>query len=255
MVHLNTNEGLDLLGNLIEANGDSVNNKYYGDLMKFARHLLGYSWQALDSNKLVPSALEHYETSMRDPAFYQILKKMFLKFERLMFRHYKPYTEKDLVFPGVKVTNMEVDSLVTFDDHFYVDLSNAVYYGHDEKPSFHIRARQSRLNHKPFNLKIHINSDKEQKVSVKLYMAPKYDEWGRELNLTENRRNMVELDCWISKLKSGVNEISRSSKDFRWYMDDRKSMRDLYKSVVNAIEQKKPLSVDGRQNYFFLPDR
>lgn len=255
MIHLNTDQGLELLGNLIEANSDSVNNKYYGDILKFARHLLGYSWQPLDSAKLVPSALEHYETSMRDPAFYQLLKKMFLKFERLMFRHFKPYSEKDLVFPGVKVTKVEVDSLLTYDDYFYSDLSNAVYYGNDEKPFFHIRVRQSKLNHKPFNVKIHINSDKEQKVSVKLYLAPKYDEWGRELNLTENRRNMMELDCRTSQLKSGENKISLRSKDFRWYVDDRMSMRDLYKSVNTAIEQKQPLSIDGRQNYFFLPSR
>lgn len=255
MIRLDTEEGLNLLGNLIQSNSDSVNEKYYGDLLLFARHLLGYSMQPLDSTKLVPSALEHFETSMRDPVFYQLLKKLFLKFERYMYRHVKPYTEKDLVVPGVKITNMKIDSLITYFDQFYTDLSNAVYYGTEEKPNFSIRARQLRLNHKPFNVKMYVKSDQNQKVVMKLYMAPKYDEWDRELNLTENRRNMIELDTWIHELKSGENEIIRNSNEFKFYADDRKSMVRLYEEVTNAIEQNQPLATDGRQNFFYLPRR
>lgn len=223
--------------------------------MHFARHLLGYTTQPLDSTKLVPSALEHFETSMRDPIFYQLLKKIFLKFERCMFRHAPAYTEKELVLPGVKVVSMKVDPLITYNDHFISDLTNAVFYSPKEKVNFHVRARQSRLNHKPFNVKIQINSDKEQKVSIKLYMAPKYDDWDRVLNLTENRRNMMELDHWVYELKTGENVIMRNSHDFTWYADDRTSMVRLYESVTEAIENQKPFSVDGRQNYFYYPRR
>lgn len=255
MFHLNTEERLNMLGNLIQSNRDSVNDKYYGDLLLFARHLLGYSRQPLDSTKLVPSALEHFETSMRDPIFYQLLKKLFFKFERFMYDHVKPYTEKDLVVPGVQITKMKIDSLITYFDEFDTDLSNGVYYGKEETPSFRIRARQLRLNHKPFDVKMYVKSDKDQKVIMKLYMAPKYDEWDRELNLTENRRNMIEMNTWIQELKSGENEIIKTNNDFHWYVDDRKSMVMLYKEVTDAIEHNKPLSIDGRQNYFYYPRR
>lgn len=254
MVKLFTEEGINILGNLIEANGDSPNTRYYGPIWYFARHLLGYSWQPLDQHKLIPSALEHIETSLRDPVFYQMLKKIFLKYQRYM-SHIPPYTEKDLVLPGVKVTEMKVDPLVTYYDSFYADLSNAVWYSPEEKYDFRLRVRQQRLNNKPFDVKIHINSDKQQKVVIKLMMAPKYDEWNRELNLTENRVNMFEMDYWVSELKSGDNEIVRNSHNFKWYVDDRTSHVQLYENVVAAIENQQPFLLDGRQNYFFFPSR
>lgn len=255
MLRLDTKNGLEILGNMIASNADSPNNKYFGPIWMFARHLLGYSWQPLDQHKLVPSALEHYETTMRDPVYYQILKKLFLKFERFMSLHVTPYTEKDLVFPGVKVTDMEVDPLITYDEYFYSDLSNAVWYHPEEKTDFRVRVRQSRLNHKPFNVKIHINSDKKQKVSMKMYMVPKYDEYDRLINLTENRRNMMEMDHWVTDLKSGENLITRNSHEFTFYADDRMSHTRLYEKVDNAIEKHEPLPMDGRQNYFYWPRR
>lgn len=254
MVKLFTKEGLEILGNLIQSNADSLNNKYYGPIWVFARHLLGYSWQPLDEHKLIPSALEHFETSMRDPIFYQMLKKLFLKFQRYM-SHIPPYMEKDLVLPGVEITEMKVDPLITYDDWFYSDLSNAVWYAHEEKYDFRLRVRQPRLNHKPFDVKIHIKSDKEQKVAIKLMLAPKYDEWDRELNLTENRLNMLELHQWTEELKSGENEITMNSRDFMFYAKDRISHVQLYENVVAAIENDQPFYIDGRQNWFYLPQR
>lgn len=254
MLSLYSEEGLNILGNLILANADSPFNKYYGSIWFFASHLLGYSWQPLDQHKLVPSALEHLETSMRDPVFYQLLKKVYLKIQRYM-SHIRPYTENELVLPGVKVTDVKIDSLITYDDWFYSDLSNAVWYAPEEKYDFRLRVRQQRLNHKPFNVKIHINSNKDQKVAVKLYMAPKYDEYNRELNLTENRLNMIELDHRVYELKSGDNEIIKNSNDFMWFADDRMSQVQLYDKVVESIENQQPFQLDGRQNFFYFPRR
>lgn len=254
MLELHTPEGLNVFGNLIESNSDSPNYKYYGSLWRFARHLLGYSWQPLNQNKLVPSALEHYSTSMRDPVFFQLYKLLALKFQRFM-SHFTPYSEKELVLPGVKVTEVKMDSLITYFDSFYTDLSNAVWYNLEEKYDFHVRAHQYRLNHKPFSVKINIDSDKEQKVTVKLFVAPKHDEYGRELNLTENRMNMFELDLIVWQLKSGKNEIVRNSNDFVWYVDDRVSHEKLYQSVVDAIEHNQPFYINPTQNYIGYPRR
>lgn len=254
MLHLYSEEGLNILGNIIQANANSPNIEYYGALMQFARHLLGYSMQSLDHHRLVPSALEHFETSMRDPVVYQLLKKVLLKIERYM-SHVPPYTEKDLVTPGVKVTDMQVDALTTYDDHFYSDLSNAVWYHPDEKYDFRVRVRQTRLNSKPFNVKIHVHSEKNQKVSVKLFMTPKDDEWGRPFNLSESRMYAVEMDHWMWELKTGDNEITRHSNEFKWFVDDRQSQTQLYESVVNAIDNNQPFQLDGRQNYFYWPRR
>lgn len=255
MLEVKKEEALNVLGNLITSNANSLSKSYYGDIMNVASHLLGYSMQALDHEKLVPSALEHFETTLGDPVFYQLLKKIFYTFERYMALHVPSYTEKNLVVPGVEITNMKVDSLVTYNDYFFSDLSNAVFYHPREKLDFHVRARQTRLNHKPFNVKIHIKSDKEQKVSIKLYMSPKFDEWGRTLNLTENRRNMMELDRWTLNLKSGGNDVIRNSKDFRWFSDDRRGYVELYKSVTEAIDNNEEFIIDVKHNFMYWPRR
>lgn len=169
--------------------------------------------------------------------------------------HVSPYNENDLIFPGVEITNMKMDSLITYDDNSFSDLSNSVFYHPKEKHDYSVRVQQIRLNHKPFNVKIHIKSDREQKVGIKMYMSPKYDEWGRPLNLTENRRNMMELDHWIVSLKSGGNDIMRNSGEFTWFSDDRRGFSELYKSVTDAIENNAEFFIDGRQNAFYWPRR
>ncbi|KAJ8972032.1 hypothetical protein NQ314_000415 [Rhamnusium bicolor] len=255
-IDLTTYEGFNVLGNIIEGNHDSPNKKYYGTIQTFARHLLGYSYQPLDKYHTVPSALEHFETSMRDPAFYQFFKKIVMKFQRYQ-QYVPPYTEKDLVFPGVKITKVEVDRLVTYQDYFYSDLSNAVYDSdHElEHDTFHIRARQERLNHKPFTYKVTVKSDKDAKASIKIFLGPKYDEYGRYINISENRLNMVELDHFVYDIKSGENIITRHSQETNVYGPDRTSYTDLWKQINEAHKGQKEFHIDGKQSYFYFPQR
>lgn len=72
-------DGLEIFSNIIEGNADSINPNYYGNLQTIARNLLGnsFSW----SGRL-PSALEHLETSLFDPAFYSLYKRIVLYFQR-----------------------------------------------------------------------------------------------------------------------------------------------------------------------------
>lgn len=251
---LYTDIGMNVLGNLIEGNADSLNKQFYGNIQQFASHLLGYSMQPLDDTKLVPSVLEHIETSMRDPIFYQLLKQMMEAVEKYKSK-LPPYSEQDLFSPGIKVLSMEVDPLITYDEYFYSDLSNAVWYSPDEKYDFRVRVRQMRMNHKPFSVKIKINSEGKARVNVKLFMAPKVDEWGREINLRTNRINMMFLDHWGAELQPGENELTRNANQFRWYKEDKISQRDLYDSVVKAMENNETLAIDEKQNFFYWPAR
>ncbi|RZC34455.1 Hemocyanin N domain containing protein, partial [Asbolus verrucosus] len=183
-------EGINILGNLIEGNPDSPYYQYYGGYQVFARHLLGYSYQPLDYQTTYPSALEHFETSLRDPVFYQLYKKLILYFYK--YKNQLPYyTQNDLIFSGINVKNVEFDRLVTYFDYFYADLSNAVYVTPEEfvQDKFKVQVAQERLNHKPFTYKIYVDSDKDVEAVVKVFLGPKYDEYGRYINLTENWMN------------------------------------------------------------------
>lgn len=81
------------MADLIESNPESRNPQYYGGLQEYGRHLLGYSYQE------DPSALEHFETSLRDPAFYLLYKKIVLFFQSYKAR-LQPYANNELVYPG-----------------------------------------------------------------------------------------------------------------------------------------------------------
>lgn len=108
------------------------------------------------------------------------------------------YTHEELAFPGVTVESVTVDKLMTFFDHFESLISNAVSVrSHKEAQSMLIKARQYRLNHKPFTYHITVNSDKTNKAVVRVFLGPKYNSHGHEIDISENHMNFVEMDQWV----------------------------------------------------------
>lgn len=75
-VSLKTADGLNILGNLIEGNYDSINLKYYGAYDALARDILGSNIDVQNKNYYVPSSLQLFASSVRDPAFYRIYTKI-----------------------------------------------------------------------------------------------------------------------------------------------------------------------------------
>lgn len=220
------------MGNIIEGNPDSPNTKYFGNLQIYARHLLGYAPQPLNNFDIAPSALEHFETASRDPVFYQFYKRVVLLFQRYK-TNLPPYSYNELFFPGVKVEKIDVDRLITYFDYFDTDATSMVYLTPEEqeKENIQIRIRQQRLNHKPFAYRINVNSESTQEAVVRVYLGPKYDEYGRKIDMQENRMNFIELDNFKWQLKVGKNVIERNSRQLYWYAPDRTSYRDIYKKV------------------------
>ncbi|KAK9887819.1 hypothetical protein WA026_000134 [Henosepilachna vigintioctopunctata] len=247
-------EGIQVVGNLIEANADSPNLRFFGPVLSYARHLLGYSYQPKDKYNIAPSALEHFETSMRDPAFYQLYKKIFNLFER--YKQYLPYYDKKhLYYHGVAVKKVEFDPLKSYYDYYFSDLSNAVYVTPEEaeKYSFRLRAKQYRLNHKPFNYAVHVEAETACKASVRVYIGPKYDEFGRHIDINDNRINFVQLDYFKYDLKAGENVIKRNYKQLFGYCDDSTSYRELYEQVLLAESGKGIYKI--KPNYICWPRR
>ncbi|EFA09144.1 hexamerin 3 precursor [Tribolium castaneum] len=255
-INLYTEQGLNILGNLIESNPDSPNYRYYGALQVYGRHLLGYSYQPLNQYQVAPSALEHFETSLRDPAFYQFYKRVLLYFQQYQ-NNLPAYTAQDLSYQGVEVTNVQFDRLVTYFDYFYTDLSNAVYVTPEEfnGERVQIRARQYRLNHKAFTYKIYVKSSQAQKASVRVYLGPKYDEYGRYLNISQNRLNFVQFDHFVYQLQAGENTIERNSRQSYFYQNDRTSYQELYQKVLGALDGNGQFSVEPNEAYFGFPRR
>jgi len=77
LINIYSPEGLNILGNIIEGNGDSCNPDFYGSIDFFARKILGYNLEPSMPYQIIPSALEISMSSLRDPAFYRLYKRIF----------------------------------------------------------------------------------------------------------------------------------------------------------------------------------
>lgn len=75
---------------------------------------------------MVPSVLEHYQTSLRDPAFYMIWKRVLGLFQ-LWQDNLPLYKREELALPQVAIQKVEVDKLVTYFEHAFVNVSNHLH--------------------------------------------------------------------------------------------------------------------------------
>lgn len=108
------------------------------------------------------------------------------------------YTTEELSFPGVTIQSVTVDKLTTYFDHFESMLNNGVSVrSHKEARNTLIKARQYRLNHKPFTYHITVNSDRDTKSIVRIFLGPNQDEFGHEVDLTTNYMNFMQMDEFL----------------------------------------------------------
>lgn len=252
-INIYTPEGLNILGNIIEGNMDSYNIQMYGSLDHLARRILGFSPLAIDKNHIVPSVLDYVSTSMRDPAFYRIYKKIVTYFMQYK-KNLAMYSHEELVFPGVKIDSVAVDKLITYFEQFDSVISNGIPVSStkDAETSV-IKVRQPRLNHKPFTYHISVTSDKDVKGTVRIFMGPKYDVHGHEIDFVQNYVNFMEVDQFIVDLKSGPNKIKRNSAESIYFVPDELPTTVYWKKIVNAIETGETFQYNGQ--LFGFPDR
>lgn len=98
----------------------------------------------------------HYMTSVRDPLFWRLNKKIVDLVDDAL-KVLPSYSRSELYFPGVEVQNIEVKKMMTTFDNFMFDVTNALKTeGVDSK--FVVKISQARLNHKPFSFKISVSS-------------------------------------------------------------------------------------------------
>uniref|UniRef100_A0A2A4J4V2 Arylphorin n=2 Tax=Heliothis virescens TaxID=7102 RepID=A0A2A4J4V2_HELVI len=226
---------MNYVGNYWHMNQDLYSEKSNKDLHQYsyeiiARHVLSGSPKPFDKYNFLPSALDFYQTSMRDPAFYQLYQRI-VDYLIAYKEYVKPYSYNDLHFVGVKINDVKVSELVTYFDYFDFNVTNSVFYTHEELKSYPTGfvIRQPRLNHIPFTVSLDIKSDVASDAAFKIFIGPKYDENGYPINIEENWMKFYELDWFVQKLAPGENKIERKSSDFTVFKDDSIPINDIYK--------------------------
>jgi len=252
VVDISKPENVEYFAELYKSTPYKFDNKFFGLLEVLGRTLLGTAIENYSTDDYLPSVLEHFETSLRDPAFYQLYGRL--------IRHYlqwksqlEPYTENEIKFDNVEIESVYLDRLTTYFDTFDSDITNAVDVEPLKAPpkgpltkfgknankdgeDLVIKARQWRLNHLPFTLKLTITSPKVQKAVVKVFLGPKFDEAGNVIDINENRENFYEIDKYIVDLKAGRSIVTRNSNQFTFYSPDRTTYHELYKTVMLALD-------------------
>ncbi|CRK95024.1 CLUMA_CG008510, isoform A [Clunio marinus] len=228
-VSVSTPEDLDVLGNLLQGNPDvdEFHHNYH--------------------DHILPSFLQNPATAARDPLFYQFHNNLMYSYYRFM-SHVKPYTKEEILYPGVKITGVKVDKIETYFENFDVDITNAIEVHpepeHDnEVPSnaihfkpdeFYIKARTVRLNHKPFTYTMNVHSDVEKDSLIRVFIGPKFDEYGKFIPFEENRKHFLFIDIFPQKLKAGDNVITHSSDDNMYLGKDMTTYYELYRRLMSA---------------------
>jgi hypothetical protein len=190
--------------------------------------------------------------------FYMYYKRVFQFF--YAFQHKMgPWTKEQLYFDGVKIVSAETDKLLTYFDYYTADLSNAFDVDYETKENVrtntYFKVQVPRLNHIPFDVRVKYTSNKEQKAVLAMFVGPKYDSYGNLLDINDNRYNFWELERFTVDLKSGENVITRKSTDFTWFVKDRTTYFELYKSLMTAMNGGEKFPLDMSEAHCGFPSR
>ncbi|ALC41767.1 Lsp2 [Drosophila busckii] len=264
---------INMLGNMIQGNKDSIDHQFYGSLDKYYRYIVNEGRPFGKYHDEFPGTFMHYDTSMRDPLFYEVYKNLVGHYWHLM-ETFPEYTKQDYVFEGVKIDAVHMpESLTTYFEYFDADISNAVNvappsFDHTTDPlhtfgrnsfyngsSFVIKARQHRLNHKPFEFVLDVTSDKAQTAIVKVFIGPKFDEYGNVIPLEHNFQNFFELEHYKVQLEAGVNHIKRGSSEFSFWVNDRTTYFELYQKLMDATNSDFKFKLDQSEAHCGVPNR
>ncbi|ODM97026.1 Hemocyanin E chain, partial [Orchesella cincta] len=223
-------EGLQPLANTVEASNLSVNPFYYD---AFGLHNLGHLMVALaadpDFTKGLPTGImAEAAVRMRDPSFYTyhaIIDNLFEKFKQTLV----PYKPHGGVWPlewhGVDIVDVKLVSHGSESHNqlttFYIKHKYQLEPGVDRSVAKGIEKAEIcavHLDHAAFQFQIMIDrktcaKSKSGQGTVRIFMAPRYNEHGDRLPLAEQRRLMFILDTFQADLKVGRNIITRNSRD------------------------------------------
>ncbi|XP_075216678.1 phenoloxidase 1-like [Lycorma delicatula] len=230
VVQLNDTEGIDILGNLVEASDLSRNPRLYGDIHNLGHVAIALSHDPDHRHLEAFSVMGDSAVAMRDPMFYR-----WHAFIDDIFQDHKntlsPYTAAQLDFSGVRVSQIQLTSPGlaenTLGTYWQKNDVNLVR-GLDFTPRSNVFARFTHLQHVPFEYKITVNnSGQARQGTVRIFIAPEIDERGQPFLYDDQRKLMIELDKFTVNLQPNQNTITRSSIESTVTIPFERTFRDL----------------------------
>lgn len=196
--------GIDLLGNILEGSGLSVNTQLYGNLNSMGHILSSFEHDSFYGHLKEFGVMSDVTTAMRDPVFYRwhaFLDNICNKHKILQ----RPYNETHLGFTGINIDHIETklisdqgshsNKLFTFWQKSDIDLSSGLNLGRYGN----IYASFTHLQHAPFEYAINVSNatGMKKRGTCRIFICPKLNEYGKRLTLEEQRLMAIEMDKFI----------------------------------------------------------
>lgn len=140
------------------------------------------------------------------------------------YKKYLPYyTQNELIFPGIKFESVNIDNkLTTYFDTCDTFINNALSVeSFKEGLKLRVKARRYCLNYKPFTYRFNVNSDKETKAVLKIFLGPAFGNVRNEKDMSylrEYYKYFFEMDkfvvtrkllCYMLSFQKFSNSFSR----------------------------------------------
>merc|ERR1719334_2784201 len=126
IINILNNEGIEVIGHIIESSEYSPNPVYYGALHNLAHIVLGRQGDPKGKFNMPPGVMEHFETATRDPSFFRLHKYMDNIF-KLHKNRLPVYSQEELDFKDVHLNHFSVEGkLETYFEDYEFDLVGAV---------------------------------------------------------------------------------------------------------------------------------
>ncbi|XP_015593471.1 phenoloxidase 1 [Cephus cinctus] len=244
-VQLTEKDGIDILGNIMEASILTPSSNLYGDLHNLGHVAISYCHDPDHRYLESFSIMGDSATAMRDPIFYR-----WHAFVDDVFQEHKntlpAYTVEQLNFPGVAITgvqlvtpNQPANTLNTYWSQSDVDLSR----GLDFTPRGAVLARFTHLNHSGFSYRISVNNSNSSALmgTMRIFIAPKQDERGLPFTFRDQRLLMIEMDKFTVTLNPGSNNVDRKSTD--------SSVTIPFERTFRNLEDSRPVGGDALEQF------
>ncbi|XP_070135475.1 larval serum protein 1 beta chain [Drosophila bipectinata] len=206
----------------------SINNNWLIGL----KELFPYEWTQFQMDTAnQPQLLLDLRTALRSENFYYYADRL-LQLYRCYNEHFQPSTERSFIPTNLKINDVKVSPLITFDQPVDIDLSNLLHtrhfhFGGQFLWPFTLQQRQFRLQQKDFSYTLQVSSNITKSTIFKIYLTiPE----GKSIN----RQPFYLLDSFLTMIYQGDNRITRNSLDFKGFVGDHISLTELNQFVKLA---------------------
>ena len=208
---LEEDTGIDVLGNLVEASALSKNPDYYGSLHNLGHDLIAYAHDPDGRFMEEFGVMGDVTTAMRDPLFYRwhgVLDSLWVEYKDKL----SPYPANQLDFDGVTVTSIKTimeespnqeNELFTYWNKTRLDLGAGI----DFSGAGSMFADFTHLDHGRFMYEVMVTSSSAKMGTCRIFLGPKTNERGDDIEFKEQRRLMIEMDKFTVNCKYDSNEF------------------------------------------------